>query len=418
MGEDKLGAKFARLWTASTTSALGSGVATVAAPLFVATRTTDPVVISGAFAISWLPWLLFALPGGVLVDRVDRRKLMIVLDVFRVLAVGLLAVAMAMNLANVGLLYVVLFLINSGEIVFRSASQAMVPAVAPSARLERANGWLFGGTQLMQGMVAGPLGAFLFVVAACLPFFLNAATYAISALMLALIGGSYRMAKTRESRSFHGEIAEGFRWLMSQRLLRTMAILIGLLNLTLTAATAMLVLLAKERLHLGAVGYGLLFTAVAAGGVLGSLAGDHLIRRLTPTWTVRIGLLIETATHLVLTAVPNSWVVGAVMFAFGVHGSLWGIVASTLRQRLTPSNMLGRVGSTGLFIAAGGNCVGAMLGGVLASAYGITAPYWLGFVVAVIVTATTWRVFHPSVIAQAYAPKVVTPVPADGPGFG
>lgn len=400
---------FARLWTASTTSALGSGVATVAAPLFVATRTTDPLVVSGAFAIAWLPWLLFALPGGVLVDRVDRRKLMIALDAFRVVAVGALATAMALDLATVAFLYGVLFLINSGEIVFRSASQAMIPAVVAKDRLERANGWLFGGTQLMQGMVAGPLGGFLFVVAAGLPFFLNAATYAISALMLALIAGTYRAQKAT-TRSFHGDIAEGFRWLMRQRVLRTMAILVGLLNLTLTAATAMLVLLSKERLHLDEVGYGLLFTAVAAGGVIGSLTGDKLIRWFTPTWTIRVGLLIETATHLVLATVPNAYAVGAILFAFGIHGSLWGIVASSLRQRLTPPHMLGRVGSTGLFIAAGGNCVGAMMGGVLASAFGITAPYWLGFIVAVIVTATTWRVFHPSVM--------VSPEPVDEPVSG
>ena len=408
MGDDRLGRNFFRLWTASTTSALGSGVATVAAPLFVATRTTDPLVVSGAFAVSWLPWLLFALPGGVLVDRVDRRKLMIALDAFRVLAVGALATAMAVNLANVAFLYTVLFLINSGEVVFRSASQAMVPAVVRDDRLEKANGWLFGGTQLMQGMIAGPLGGFLFVVAASLPFFLNAATYAVSAVMLSLIAGAYRAQKTQK-RSFHGDVADGFRWLMRQRLLRTMAILIGLLNLTLTAATAMLVLLARERLGLDAVGYGLLFTAVAAGGVIGSVVGDRLIRLVTATWTLRIGLVIETATHLVLAAVPNAYAVGAILFAFGVHGSLWGIVASSLRQRLTPPDMLGRVGSTGLFIAAGGNCVGAMMGGVLASAFGITAPYWLGFGVAVVVTATTWRVFHPSVL---------NPVPAGVPVSG
>lgn len=409
MGDGKLGANFARLWTASTTSALGSGVATVAAPLFVAARTTDPLIVSGAFAISWLPWLLFALPGGVLVDRVDRRKLMIVLDAFRVLAVGALATAMALDLANVAFLYAVLFLINSGEIVFRSASQAMIPAVVHQAQLEKANGWLFGGTQLMQGMVAGPLGGLLFVVAAALPFFLNAATYAISALMLALIAGSYRPHK-KATRSVHGDIADGFRWLMRQRVLRTMAILIGLLNLTLTAATAMLVLLSKQRLHLDEVGYGLLFTAVATGGVIGSLAGDRIIRRLTSTWTLRLGLLIETGTHLTLAAVPNAYVVGVVMFAFGVHGSLWGIVASSLRQRLTPPEMMGRVSSTGLFIAAGGNCVGAMMGGVLASAFGITAPYWVGFAVAVVVTATTWRVFTPS--------AMVSPAPADAPVSG
>jgi predicted MFS family arabinose efflux permease len=179
--------------------------------------------------------------------------------------------------------------------------------------------------------------------------------------------------------------------------------LIGLLNLTLTAATAVLVLLAKERLHLGAVGYGTLFTCEAAGALLGSACGSWLIKRVTATWTIRIGLLIEAGLHLVLATSRSAYVVGFMLFAFGVHAALWTIVANSLRQRLTPPEMLGRVASTSLFIAAGGNCVGAVLGGVIAAKFGITAPYWVGFVVAIIVSATTWRVFNRATVAQAYA---------------
>jgi MFS family permease len=389
---------------------MGSGMALVAAPLLVASRTSNPVVVSATFGVAWLPWLLFALPGGVLVDRVDRRRLMIVIDGLRVAAMGVLATAILTGHASIGLLYAVLFVVNTGEIVFRSASQAMIPSVVPRARLERANGWLVGGTTLMQGMIAGPLGGFLFVVAGCVPFFVNAGTYAASAVLIGLVAGAYRSSPRadasggqRRARSVSSDIAEGFRWLAHQRLLRTMAILIGLLNLTLTAATAVLVLLARDRLHLGSVGYGLLFTCMAAGGILGSVVGDHLIRLVTATWTIRIGLLIEAGLHLVLATSRSAYLVGFALFAFGVHGALWGIVGSSLRQRLTPPGMLGRVGSTTLFIAAGGNCVGAMMGGLIATRFGLTAPYWVGFVVASIVSAATWRVFDRATVARAYA---------------
>ncbi len=417
--DGRLGARFAKLWAASTTSALGSGLAIIAAPLYVASRTSSPLIVSGATGVAWLPWLLFALPGGVLVDRVDRRRLMVVIDWTRVAAMAALATAILTGHGSIALLYGVLFVINTGEIVFRSASQAMIPAVVPRARLERANGWLTGGTTLMQMMLAGPLAGFLFAVAACLPFFVNAGTYLASAVLIGLVAGTYRAAPPLGAaagragaggpRSVRAEIAEGFGWLMDQRLLRTMAILIGLLNVTLTAAIAVLVLLARERLGLGAVGYGLLFTAMAAGGILGSVIGDRLIRWVSATWTIRIGLLVEAGTHLVLATSRDAYVVGLMLFAFGVHGALWTIVGSSLRQRLTPPEMLGRVGSTGLFIAAGGNCVGAVLGGVIASAFGLTAPYWIGFVVAVIVSAATWRVFDRATVAQAYAEPVPTP---------
>ncbi|SCG48222.1 Transmembrane secretion effector [Micromonospora echinaurantiaca] len=417
---ESLGARFAKLWAASTMSALGSGLATVAAPLFVASRTDDPLVVAAASGVAWLPWLLFALPGGVLVDRVDRRRLMIVIDWVRVAALAVLAAAIMTDRAGVALLYAVLFVVNTGEIVFRAASQAMVPAVVPRDLLERANGWLSGGSMLMHGMLAGPLGGFLFVLAASSPFLANAVTYALSAVLLALIAGSYRAGPASvggaTARSVRADIDEGFRWLAGQRLLRTMTVLIGLLNLTLTAAIAVLVLLAAERLHLGSVGYGALFTCMAVGGVLGAAVGDRLIARIGATWTIRVGLLVEAGLHLALAASRSAAVVGFALFAFGVHGALWNIVANSLRQRLTPTALQGRVGSTTLFIAAGGNCLGALLGGAVAATFGLTVPYWIGFVVAVGVSAATWRVFDRATVARAYAAPAPDQPAAPAPG--
>lgn len=408
-GAGRLGGRFAKLWAASTTSALGSGIATVAAPLLVASQTDDPLVVSVSFGVAWFPWLLFAVPGGVLVDRVDRRRLMIVIDWVRVVAVGALALTLLSGHVSIAVLYAVLFVVNTGEVVFRPASQAMIPSVVPRARLEQANGWLLGGTMLMQQMIAGPLGGFLFVLSASVPFFVNAGTYATSAILIGLVAGTYRSSSTEanddrpgQRRSIRAEVAEGFRWLARQRLLRTMALLVGLLNLTLVAASSILVLVAQERLHIGATGYGLLFTCMAVGGVLGSVVGDRLIGWFTATWTIRIGLLVEAGMHLTLAASRSSFLIGVVLFVFGIHGALWGIVASSLRQRLTPPNMLGRVSSTSLFITAGGNCVGALFGGVIATKFGLTAPYWVGFVVAIVVAATTWRVFDRTTVANAY----------------
>jgi MFS family permease len=425
MGDDlapRLGGRFMKLWTASTTSALGSGLATISAPLLVAARTSSPLVVSAAFAAAWLPWLLFALPGGVLVDRVDRRRLMVLIDWVRVAAVSVLAVAIVTGHASIPLLYSVLFFINTGEVVFRSASQTMIPAVVPRDLLERANGWLGGGAMLTQQMIAGPLGGFLFAVAASIPFFVNAGTYAASAILVGLVAGTYRplpadgdgAKAARPTRSVRADIVEGFRWLMGQRVLRTMAVLIGLLNVTLIAATSVLVLLAKQRLHLGSIGYGVLFTCMAGGGILGAVSGDRIIKRVTATWTIRIGLLIEAGMHLALATSRSPYFVGFALFAFGVHGALWGIVGNSLRQRLTPPEMLGRAGSTMLFIAAGGNCVGALLGGAVAAKYGLTAPYWVGFVVAALVSAATWRVFDRATVSAAYAQPAHL-APADEP---
>ncbi|MBF9067221.1 MFS transporter [Streptacidiphilus fuscans] len=415
-GDARLGAAFAKLWGSSTASALGSGLTTIATPLLVASRTSDPLIVASASAVAWLPWLLFALPGGVLVDRVDRRRLMVALDWGRFAAMGVLSLTLLTGHPSIVVLYSVLFLINTGEVVFRSAAQSLVQTVVPRPLLERANGWLTGGTTLMQGVLSGPLGGLLFAVTAGLPFLVNTGTYAASALLIAMVAGSFRPEASSANadgdadtvadkgrRSVWRDMAKGFRWLMRQRLLRTMALLIGLLNVTLTAAVAVLVLLAKERLHLGSVGYGVLFSCMAVGGIVGSAIGDRLVAWCTATWTIRIGLLIEAAMHLALATSHSAWLLGVMLFAFGVHGVLWGIVANSLRQRMTPPELMGRVSSSNLFIAAGGNCVGALLGGGLASRFGVAAPYWVGFVVAVGVIAATWHVFDRESVAAAYA---------------
>ncbi|WP_042374488.1 MFS transporter [Streptacidiphilus neutrinimicus] len=421
-GSPRLGSAFAKLWGSSTASALGSGLTTIATPLLVASRTSDPLIVASASAVAWLPWLLFALPGGVLVDRVDRRRLMVTLDWARFAAMGVLSLTLLTGHPSIAVLYTVLFLINTGEVVFRSAAQSLVQTVVPRPLLERANGWLTGGATLMQGVLSGPLAGLLFAVTAGLPFLVNTGTYAASALLIALVAGSFRpdVGTPDDShgstpgdsdsgtpgaarRSVRTDMIEGFRWLMRQRLLRTMAVLIGLLNVTLTAAVAVLVLLAKERLHLGSVGYGLLFSCMAVGGIVGSAIGDRLVAWCTATWTIRIGLLIEAGMHLALAVSHSAWFLGFMLFAFGVHGVLWGIVANSLRQRMTPPELMGRVSSSNLFVAAGGNCVGALLGGGLASRFGVAAPYWVGFVVAVGVVAATWHVFDRESVAAAYA---------------
>jgi predicted MFS family arabinose efflux permease len=287
-----------------------------------------------------------------------------------------------------------------------------VPDVVGSMSLERANGWLFGTAVLMNGVLAAPLAGFLFALATGAPFGVAAAAMVVGALLLAALPGSYRAARPRRGaagsgpvRTALGEVGEAFAWLARQRVLRTMALLIGLLNLTFTAALALLVLVAQQRLGLGPVGYGVLLSCMALGGIAGAAVGDRVIAWATPTWTVRIGLLVEAGMHLALAWSTSAVVVAVALAAFGVHGSLWGIVGTTLRQRLTPPEMLGRVGSATLFVSAGGNCVGALLGGVLAQAAGLTAPYWVGFVLALAVTAATWHVFSRASMAQAHAPS-------------
>jgi predicted MFS family arabinose efflux permease len=311
-----------------------------------------------------------------------------------------------------------MFLLGTGETLFRAASLSMVPAVVPPGLLERANSRLSAARTVAHDMIAGPLGGLLFTAAVAAPFLLDAGSFAVGAVLLGLLSGTFRADGAVRGEpggppagrtSLRTEIAEGVRWLLAHRVLRTLAVLMGLLNVTLTAALSILVLVATERLGLGSVGYGLLFTALAVGGLLGALVGERLIRRFTASVTLRAGLVVETLFHLVMALSTSPIAVGAILSLFGVHGSLWGIVSTSLRQRLTPATMLGRVNSAYLFVVAGGNALGALLGGVIATHFGLTAPYWIGFVVAAAVTVATWRVFDRRTMAATYAEPATVP---------
>jgi len=403
MAEPALGARFGLLWTSGTVSALGDGVTAVAAPLLVARLTGNPLQVSGVAVAATLPWLLFSLLSGGLVDRLDRRRVMVVVDTVRAVAVGALGVAVLLHRGGVVLLYAVAFLLGAGDTLFRAASLAVLPALVPRDLLERANARLGAAQTVVRSMIAGPLAGVLFAAAVASPFLLDAGSFAVGAALLALLPGSFRPTGRPEGGSLRHEILAGLHWLLGHRLLRTLAVLIGLLNVTLTAAMSILVLLATRRLGLGSVGYGLLFTAAAVGALLGALVGERLIRRFTASVTLRVGLLIETAFHLTLALTTSPAVAGIALAVFGVHGSLWTIVSTSLRQRLTPEPMLGRVNSAYLFLAAGGNAFGALLGGLVATRFGLTAPYWIGFVVAAAVTAATWRVFDRATMTAAAA---------------
>jgi MFS family permease len=409
----RLGPQFTRLWAASTISSFGDGVTAVAAALLVASLTPDPVLVSGAVFAASLPWLLFALPSGALVDRMDRRRVMVVVDCLRAAAICALAASVALDRVGIPLIYAVMFLLGTGQTLFTSASMSLMPALVPAALLERANSRLVATLTVARDMLAGPAGGLMFAAAAALPFFVDGATFLAGALLVALLPGRFRAAPGPVAaavdgapparRSLRAEISEGLRWLARHRLLRTLALLIGLLNVTLTAGMSILVLVATRRLGLSSVGYGALFTAMSVGILVGSVLGERLIRTVTATVTLRVGLLVETATHLVLAVSTSAYPVAAILVLFGVHAALWTIVSTSLRQRLTPPAMLGRVNSVYLFVAAGCNAFGALLGGALAGRFGLTAPFWLGFVVAAAVTAATWRVFDRATIAAAYA---------------
>ena len=286
------GTGFARLWAAQGISNLGDGVYGTALPLLAATLTRDPLLVSLVSFAEWLPWLLFGLLSGALLDRLDRRRVMWAVDAARFAIVGGLAVAVLVDRAGVALLAAVGFLLGTGQTLVDTGAHSILPALVSreGQRLERANGRLVG----TQELAGPPAGGFLFSVAGWIPFAVDAVSFAAGSALVATLRGTFGPAPGEPGpagrrTTLRVEIAEGLRWLAAHRVLRASAAMVAVVNLLAAAGGAVMVLFAQEKLGLDAVGFGLLLGGSAVGGVLGSLVAARVVRVVGPariaTWT-------------------------------------------------------------------------------------------------------------------------------------
>jgi predicted MFS family arabinose efflux permease len=187
------------------------------------------------------------------------------------------------------------------------------------------------------------------------------------------------------------DIAEGFRWTWGNPAVRTLTLTIVTFNVTWGAAWSVLVLYASDRLGLGPVGFGLLSTVGALGGIVGTAGYDRLERLVSLAWIMRVGLVIETLTHLGLALTTTPWVAMTIVFVFGAHAFVWGTTSRTVRMRAVPASLQGRVGSLYSIGVFGGIVAGQALGGVIARVWGVTGPFWFAFVGSAVILALIWR---------------------------
>lgn len=387
---ERLGRDFRWLWGGFGVSNLADGILLAAGPLLVTSLTRDPFLISLAVFAQRVPWLLFGIPAGAIIDRVDRRRLIIGVDLARSVVVATLAVTVATGTLTLPVLYAVLFLIGTAETFGDNAASAMVATTVPSEHLGLANARIVGVNLTTNQLAGPPIGALLFAAGLAVPFGVNAVLLLLGAVLLTRIATTSEVREPRTA-GFRTEVREGLSWLRHDRPVRRLAVLITVFNVTFGAVWGILVVYALERLGLDELGFGLLLTASAVGGVVGSAFYERLERRLSYATLLRVGLMVETFTHLGL-ALTSSWVVaGAVLVAFGVHAAVWGSLSHTIRLRAVPERLLGRVTSVYQIGSVGGLAVGTPLGGLLAEQYGILAPFWFAFVGSALATVWAWR---------------------------
>lgn len=411
-----LGVTYWKLWVASVISNLGDGVAGIAYPWLASALTRNPIHIAAVAVVSRLPWLLFSLPAGVITDRVDRRRLVAWMDVFRFIFTLGIALAVFFTQADLsspdeiasgaasppdvaglllGLVYLAALLLGTAEVFRDNSAQTLLPSIVAKEHLERANGRMWGAEMVMNSFVGPPLGGILLAVAFSLPFFVDAGTFAVAAALVFLIGGEFRprsdVTESVMPASFWADLKGGVRWLWRHPLFKPMALALGVLNATNMMALSTFVLYGQEILDLDAARFGLLTTGFAVGGVIGSFVAERVSKALGQGGSLFATIIVSVVTLVVSGLTSSFWVFWSMGVIMSISVVLWNVITVTLRQSLIPDRILGRVNSVYRFLGWGMMPIGSALGGLVVVAIepsfgrelGLRAP----FIAAAIITA-------------------------------
>ena len=372
-----LGRGFWTLLSASLLANVSDGIFLIALPLLAVGLTDSPALVAGVAVASRLPWLVFALIAGALADRFDRRRTMVLVDLGRAVLLGGLTLAVATGTASIWLVYAVAFVLGCFETIFDTAASSILPNIVGRDRIVEANSRLHAVELTMNQFVGPPLGGFLAAIALATAFGAAAAGYVGALLLLITLPGSFRAVRDGPPQSIRSEIAEGLDYLVHHRLLRTMALVVGPMNLAAMAILGILVLyaVAPGPLGLDEVGFGLLTTAAGAGWILGTLLASRLEGLVGRANLFVACIAALLAQDLVYVVVPNAVVIGVVLVATGAIGGAFNVVFGSIRQRIVPNHLLGRVMASFRVISWGSLPLGALLGGLVGQTFGLAAVF-------------------------------------------
>ena len=380
-----LGGRYWVLLLGSTLSSLADGSFTVALPLIAKATTGSPALIAGATFAATVPWLLAALPAGAIADRRDRRRIMLAADTARGTLLAVFGVLCAVGAESIVVLYLVAFAVGVAEVFYATSAQAIVPMIVDRPLLPRANAAQQVADQAANRFAGPALGGILIGVGAAVSAFASSGLWLLAVAGLLLVRGAFRTPRPATRPTLRADVAAGVRFLLWSRVLRSITLRVGITNFAGSAVTAVFVIYAVGRgsvLGLSAAGYGLLLTASAAGSILGVLLVAPLRKRIGERGLLTGNILTQALQLGVPIVAHDAAVVGAAFFFGGIGVALWNVSAVTVRQRLTPPALLGRVVSAYRLVSWGAMPLGALAGGLLAA----VMPLWAVFALMTAVT--------------------------------
>jgi MFS family permease len=393
---EKLGPGFNRLFAASSISNLADGLLAVAAPLLAITLTKNPVLISMLSALVMLPWLLFAIPIGLIVDRVDKRLLVTITNSLRFVIAGLLALAISTDFVTIYWLFLAAFLIGICEVASDTAAQSLIPVMLEKKHYERANSRLNIAETVIQNFIGGPLSGFLYATAVVLPFILNSAGFLIAAIFVFLIP-AHLIKESRdesqepsEKKSFIGDIKFGLKYLWNDLDLRGLVTVTTSLGFFYSLSMSTMILFITEVLGLQAKFFGVLMAGAGSGAIIGALVTPRISKKFGRGKVLALAIFMSSVSVLIQAVAPNYWVFGVIGFISSFFITNWNILLMSCYQVLIPKELYGRIHGARRTFVWGTMPLGAFLGGVIAQG-GLRLPLFVGGCAATLISLASLR---------------------------
>ena len=393
---EKLGPGFNRLFAASSISNLADGLLAVAAPLLAISLTKNPVLISMLSALVMLPWLLFAIPIGLIVDRVDKRLLITFTNSLRFMIAGLLALAISTDFVNIYWLFLAAFLIGICEVASDTAAQSLIPVMLEKKHFDRANSRLNIAETVIQNFIGGPLSGFLYATAVVLPFILNSAGFLIAAIFVFLIPAHLikeskdEAQEPAEKKSFIGDIKFGLKYLWNDLDLRGLVTITTSLGFFYSLSMSTMILFITEVLGLQAKFFGVLMAGAGSGAIIGALVTPRISKKFGRGKVLALAIFMSSVTVLMQAVAPNYWVFGVIGFIGSFFITNWNILLMSCYQVLIPKELYGRIHGARRTFVWGTMPLGAFLGGVIAQG-GLRLPLFVGGCAATLISLASLK---------------------------
>ena len=381
---------FNRMWASSIVSNLADGVMLAAVPLLAISLTDSPILISLIGAMVMLPWLLFAIPIGAIVDRVDRRYIFAGANASRSVVVGVLALLIALDHVTIFWLLAAAFIIGVCEVAADTTAQSLIPQILDEKDFEKGNSRLQISETVIQGFIGAPISGFIYTAAIYLPFFINSLGFAVSALLALKIPVKFlqdvrQNSEERIERRFVADMKFGIAYLFHQKVLRRLVVTTATIGLCYSMGSATMVLFIIKELGLQERFFGVILAIQGVGAILGALVASRTSSKFGRSKVMTFAIIASSAVLLLQGFSPNIYIFVALATFGGFVISQWNILLMATYQTVIPKELYGRIHGTRRTLVWGAMPLGSLLGGVLAN-FTLRLPLYVGGALACVVS--------------------------------